>query len=435
MCLRTIQAPSSDSVAEGLKSALRAQPGASTLRNWYGLASKTLSLEDFRAAVMRQNDLTCLTIDTTGACDLSCSGMCYYHPGIDISQRLVPEDALQRAVEDAQAHLNLRQLIVMGKEPFLNPQRLFSLIRHAGSIKASDLKVGIVTNGRHVHRHWDALSEVSASKALDFIDISIDSGFPEQHDSIRGIPGTFDLAFSALKQVGERLTGVRPCVSAALRTDNAEGLLELVLKAAPFNNNFCITPIQPPPFGNTAPISTAAIAAFLHRLIGVLNEGLVDAGVEVVVSLHGLYLYDAVQDGFFGWEDLREDRSGQVIFTCTVLPEYGWRLARITYTGAYLSHAHFLQVQNPEKHATGYIQNEPIMTLYERAKERSGLFGRLLDSRATHSCCGRPCWSSCFGGWTVSENSFLTGKPLASKPSLCLKGEAVLNILQESVAQ
>jgi len=59
--------------------------------------------------------LTFLTIDTTGACDLTCREMCYYNPQIDISKPSVRVAAIKQAVADAARELNLKTLVLAGK--------------------------------------------------------------------------------------------------------------------------------------------------------------------------------------------------------------------------------------------------------------------------------------------------------------------------------
>jgi len=425
----------SDATIEGLRAALEVQSDAPTLRAWLGLASGELSFDEYYNGELSRRWLPFLTVDTTGACDLVCRDMCYYHPKIVTTRKPAPETALRDAIRDTQRELGLKALVFSGKEPFLNAELLFALSEYAASIKKGDFVVGAVTNGRHVARHWDVLSSLAAKNGLDFLDISIDSGFAEQHDAIRGVEGTFARAFSAVEESAARLGGVRISVSSVLREDNAAGILELIRRAAGCTPYFNIQPIQPPPFAVTKPLSLSELFAFVRSLATCLESELAGRGLEILVALHGLYVHEAVRQGFFRWEDLRENADGQtyaikqvsgncIVFNAAVLPEYGWRQARITYTGAYLAYAHFLQTPDPEKFAIGYVQEEPILALYERAKQEGGHAHQLLQARRCHDCLGRPCWTSCFGGWTASENSILTNHSLEAKPALCLKTAA-----------
>jgi MoaA/NifB/PqqE/SkfB family radical SAM enzyme len=421
-----------DVLLEGIATALQRHPEGRALRLWLGLATGKLTFADYYQAVLERPWLSVLTIDTTGACDLSCSDMCYYNPAIDIRRPLVPEEALTRAIDDADKCLNLHTLVLAGKEPFLNAKRAFSLLRHCGPLENRSFTAGVVTNGRLLHRHWPELEALACNHCLDFLDISIDSGFPSQHDGIRGLPRTFDLAFSAVCEASDRLTGVRISLTSILRQDNAAGILELLRKSVHWVRCFHIFPIQPPPFVSTPPLDAAFVVTFLKDLANFLGSEFRGAGVEITVTVPGLYLLEAVAAGLFGWADLEENHQGAclatkviagniIVYSCAVLPEQACRLARITYDGAYLAHLHFLQAPQPHDLAIGYIQEEPIISLYTRAVGAGTHFHQIVTSRAFHECHSRSCWPSCFGGWTVAENAFLNGQALTAQPRLCPK--------------
>lgn len=419
-------------VVQGLREALESQSNAPTLRAWLALATEDLSFDEYYVQELMRNELLFLTIDTTGACDLSCPGMCYYHPDIDIRRRPVPLSILQEVIRDAQLALSLKALVFSGKEPLLNPRLLFDLIRYAQRLEDKKFAVGFVTNGRNLARHWDTLTQLASGHALDFMDISIDSGFPEQHDQIRGLEGTFIKAFTAVQESALRLPGVRVSVSSVVRQDNAEGIFELLRRSTGHTRYFNFQPIQPPPFSQLSGLTLQELLAFLHGLVHLLKTTLSGANLEILVALHGIYVEEIINAGFFEWRDLRENNEKQtyaqkevdgnlLIFNSAVLPEYGWRQARITYDGSYITHAHFLQVPNPEKYAVGNVLSESIVDLYQRGKERNGYAHQLLQSRERHECRKRSCWSSCFGGWTASENSLITQRNLSTQPSLCRK--------------
>jgi hypothetical protein len=290
----------------------------------------------------------------------------------------------------------------------------------------------VVTNGRLVHRHWSELEELARKHCLDFLDISIDSGFPAQHDGIRGLPGTFDLAFSAACEAASRLNGVRISLTSILRQDNPEGILQLLRKASPWVRCFHISPIQPPPFVSTPPLEAEFVVGFLRCLTHLLESELRGADLEITVTVPGLYVMEAVAAGLFDWADLEENHqgaclarkevgAGTVAYWCLVLPEQACRLARITYDGAYLAHLHFLQAPQPQEYAVGYIQEESIVSLYKKALAAGRHFHQIVMSRARHDCRNKPCWPSCFGGWTVAENAFLNGQAITAQPLLCRK--------------
>jgi len=422
------------SIASGLATASLRYPEGQTLKFWLALLRGEMYFGGLLDHMRAHPQLSYLTIDTTGVCDLRCPGMCYYHPDIDVRQQHVPIDALARSIADAKEHLNLQSLVFAGKEPLQNMPRLVQLAQFASDLPGEKLSIGLVTNGRAIGKHRVELDALASEGNLSFMDVSIDSGIAVQHDAIRGIHGTQALAMSALKECSQAWTSVRVGSTSVLRNDNANGILELLRSAASFNRHFFITPIQPPPYTTTAPLPWSAIRDFLNQLTDLLQSELKDAGVEVMVSLLGIYLTEAQREGFLAWEDLREDSAGQCYVETSlgsntlqmhvqVLPETGWRIGRITYTGAYLPNTHFLQVSDPERFAVGYIQERSIVELYEEALSSKGILVEILDSRETHACKGRPCWDHCFGGLVGAEHSYVGGAPLLQQPLLCLRTE------------
>jgi len=400
---------------------------------WSALANEDITFDEFGNWVEGRNELTFLTIDTTGSCDLTCNGMCYYHPEIDRRKEFVSEAALKQAITDSVKELNLRSLVFAGKEPFLNPRRLFSLLDFIGAREDRSFQTGVVTNGRHIQRFWKEIEALVARDRLDFIDISIDSGFAAQHDELRGVHGTFERAFAATQRLADYFPGVRLTIPSVLRTDNSEGILKLI-RLADHVKNFQVQPIQPPPFSSIRPLAAGFVIEFLRRLEEALHKELGGRGIEVSVELLGIYLMEAAQAGFFRWQDLREDAHGTVytereisgnrlVLTCETFPLQAWRLARITYEGAYLAHMHFLQTPNRNSFLVGYIQDQPITKLFKKALAPDGFFQQVIRSRLNHDCRVRPCWNNCFGGWNGAENAFLTGQPLTQQPRLCPKTE------------
>ena len=421
-------------VAEGLSLAASSQPHAPVLQAWSALANGQVTFTEFGKWVERRDELTFLTIDTTGVCDLLCSGMCYYHPEIDRRKGFAPEDSLKRAIQDSVERLRLKSLVFAGKEPFLNPRRLFNLLDFVDPRSKRNFQTGIVTNGRHIRRFWAELESIVAADRLDFIDVSIDSGYAAQHDEIRGVEGTFERAFAATQQIASRFPDLRLTIPSVLRHDNVEGILELIRLASEHASNFQVQPIQPPPYSSIRPLSADFVVDFLHKVTGFLRNELRGRNIEVSVELLGIYLMEVAQAGFFSWSDLREDEHGTVyaesvidgnrlVLTCDCLPLQAWRLARITYEGAYLAHMHFLQTTDRSSFLVGYVQDEPITQLFKRALAQGSHFQNIVDSRAGHDCRSRPCWNNCFGGWNGAENAFLTGLPLNRQPQLCTKTE------------
>jgi hypothetical protein len=363
--------------------------------------------------------------------------MCYYNPKMNIRQQPVPVKALEDAILAGHRELALRNLIFSGREPLLNAAPFLNLARFSAALPDPKLAVGLVTNGRGIAKHWVQLDALADEGALTFLDISLDSGVAAQHDAIRGVPGTFQRAYTSFKRCVRAWHKVRVSAVSVLRHDNASGILELVRRSSHFNRHFFIAIIQPPVFSTTRPLLWKEVHDFLHQLISLLEGELRQANLEVTLSLLGIYLWDAEREGYLRWEDIQEDAQGQCFVEhqigdsrlqlhLHVLPETGRRIARITFTGAYLPNTHFLQTPRPEDFAVGYIQEEPLPLLYRRAQASESVLAKMLKSRNTHVCRARPCWSSCFGGLSAAEHSFMGGPLLNQQPALCLKSEAEL---------
>jgi len=331
----------------------------------------------------------------------------------------------------------MRTLAIAGKEPFLNPRRLFDLLEFSGGLPDRAFATSVITNGRHIERHWDRLARVAEQGWLDSLDISIDSGIPEQHDAIRGVAGTHGLAVSALRRVILELPMVRVSACSVLRTDNAAGILELIRSQSDLVRRFWVFPFQPPPFSTLAPLTPSFVVAFLRDLATVLAGELRDAELVITVPIQGLYLREVAEAGLISWQALREDGLGNCVSSlragnsllnlqCCVLPEQASRLARITYTGDYLAQSHFLQTPDPRKMAIGNVDSESIGELYRRSKIPGSIFHQVILARQSHDCIRQNCWDTCFGGWSVAEQSLLDGTPLDHRPRLCRKVQSDL---------
>jgi hypothetical protein len=427
-----------------LRAASIAQPESGLLGWWAQLAEGTPGCwEGFRDYVRGRRVLNYLTLDTTGACDLTCAQMCYYNPAIDLQHREIDQAPIEKAIADAVEHLGLQTLVFAGKEPFLNPRRLFGLLSFCGPTGQRSYRTGVITNGRHFERHWDSFSALAGRGCIDYLDISIDSADPAQHDLYRGVPGTWQKATSAAMRIRSDFPGIDLTIPSVLRKDNRQGILNLIEQSSPWCSLFQIQPIQPPPYSILPPLRAEYIVRFIDDLVDLLDTRLHGCGIRVSVELIGLYLLECQQHGFFAWDEIREDSNAtlaaqaevggnQIVFQTEVFPLQAWKLARILYDGTYLAHMHFLQDANPRRLATGSLRELGIVELFERATGPGSYFDQIITSRAQHDCIRRPCWGNCFGLWNGAENSFVNNMPLSSQPALCQKTTEDFTILQTS---
>jgi hypothetical protein len=425
----------------GLKAAIAASRHSTSLEIWLNLAQASeaalsTAFEDFWRQLCKDHRLRILSIDTTGACDLRCPSMCYYHPGIALDRGLVDEFVLQQAIVDSVRDLNIELLMFMGKEPLLNPKRLFSLLSFVGPASERSFRTGLVSNGRNFNKRAAALTEAIENSQLDFIDVSIDSADNMVHDSIRGLPGSWQLTMEGVRWLAKQWSAYPLSIVSTLRRDNSGSILPLIDLCSGICRRYQIQVIQPPPYVSAPPLSSSFVIAFFENLLAHLSGSLQGRNLNVGFELHGCYIYDFLQAGFIRASAIREDEEGQLYVPLEaagnrltvlleILPLQAWRLGRILYDGSYLAHMHFLQAANPFHLSVGRIQDEPISTLYAKSIRLGSRFHDIVESRSSHDCKNRPCWRSCFGGWNGAENAFVSKQSLSAQPYLCTKGREV----------
>lgn len=397
---------------------------------WNGLRDGSLAWLDFESRFRALASLTYLTIDTTPACDLRCEG-CYYHPDIPVRGPRLDESAFVHATGTAIDELGTRVVVLAGKEPLLDAPRAWRLVESfSGLPSRGRVQVGIVTNGRQLEREWTRLEALDREGGLDFVDVSFDSGFAREHDAVRGVPGTFDRAFGALARMARELSYVRVGSACVLRPGNGPGLLELLRRTAGLEVAHWIAPLQPAPFACAVAPPTHEIGHFIDQVRDLLDRELAGAGADVTVSIPGVHVHDLVDAGTLRLDGVEEDERGQLFVSeerarnrlsvhLAVFPDNGWRQVRILSDGTFLSHLHFVQTPTPQRFAIGNLAASSIVELWRAALGPDRLAAQLLASRAHHECRERECWGTCLGGWTVSENSFLTGQRLDRQPALC----------------
>jgi len=355
--------------------------------------------------------------------------MCYYHPDISLNRQPISLELQKRAIRDAASELALSNLVFAGKEPLLNVQRLQELCSFAATLPNRHFQIGLVTNGRHVLKNIKVLEALVDGGVLNFVDVSIDSANRQQHDEIRGRSGTFELAVDALRRLSTD-GRIRISSSSVLRADNSAGILALIQQYSQTWKNYFVTPIQPPIFSPSPPLKWELIHDFLTSLRSQLIGSRVS--VEVMISVVGIYLHDAIQAGWLKIDQIHEDESGQIYAPVTagnsrillhiqLLPETAHRIARITYAGDYLPNSHFLQAARPEQFAIGNLNDTRLVELYRRSIQDDGVLAKLYSSRDNHDCRSQPCWSTCFGGISATEHSMVAGIPLHRRPHLCYK--------------
>lgn len=140
-----------------------------------------------------------LTIMVTGDCQCNCEHCLAYkmNRGEELSKNEI-FDVIDQALE-----LGVSQITFEGGEPTLRKD-LPELIEHVDKSKATSM---VVTNGQYLTK--DYVQELKES-GLDYINVSIDSPCPEEHDTFRGVSGLFEDATEGTKNSVDAgiLTGV-----------------------------------------------------------------------------------------------------------------------------------------------------------------------------------------------------------------------------------
>lgn len=134
-----------------------------------------------------------VTFKITDECNLKCS-MCGYARN-RMSEQAILEglrvDEWKRVVDEL-ADLGVMYISILGGEPLLYPG-LFEVLEH---IRKRGIQSGITTNGVHLRQHAEQLMAVG----LHRINVSLDA-FPDVHDRIRGVEGTFAAAMEGIKHL------------------------------------------------------------------------------------------------------------------------------------------------------------------------------------------------------------------------------------------
>ncbi|MDI6859435.1 MAG: radical SAM protein [Methanocellales archaeon] len=140
-----------------------------------------------------------LTIMVTGDCQCDCEHCLAYkmNRGEELSKNEI-FDVIDQALE-----LSVSQITFEGGEPTLRKD-LPELIGYIDKSKATSM---VVTNGQYLTK--DYVQELKEF-GLDYINVSIDSPYPEEHDKFRGVSGLFEDATEGIKNSVDAgiLTGV-----------------------------------------------------------------------------------------------------------------------------------------------------------------------------------------------------------------------------------
>ena len=149
-----------------------------------------------------------LMLEPLFRCSLACAGCgkVQYPPHI-LKKQLTPEECFA-AVEECGAPM----VSIPGGEPLLHPQ----FIRLLEIVRREDMPLTIETNGLL------CTPEIAAEIAKSpnrFVSVSIDGADAETHEWVRGVPGAFEAARQAVRNLVA--AGIRPQVIFTVMRRNA----------------------------------------------------------------------------------------------------------------------------------------------------------------------------------------------------------------------
>jgi len=159
----------------------------------------------------------------TEGCNLACRH-CWLAPKLDSTGRqypTLPVDVFETAIREAKP-LGLSGVKLTGGEPLLHPHfmQLLEIVRR------EELGLTVETNGLLCTP--EIASEIAKSPK-NFVSVSIDGTDAATHEWVRGVPGSFDAARQAVRNLVA--AGIRPQIIFSVMRGNAEQLDAIVAMA------------------------------------------------------------------------------------------------------------------------------------------------------------------------------------------------------------
>lgn len=182
--------------------------------------------------------LQSVSVRVTKACNLRCE-QCYSFSGMKYDKELSLSEMkdMMKQLKD----LGTLRIFFTGGEPFIRPD-MMDILRYADKMRFA---IYISTNGTIINRK--TMRALKHLKHLKTFQVSID-GMEEMHDSIRGVPGTFEKAISVLKYAKKTLAsdGMKVTVVFTLMKKNKHDAIKLqsCLKDIGIDT-FAVVPLYP----------------------------------------------------------------------------------------------------------------------------------------------------------------------------------------------
>jgi len=164
------------------------------------------------------------SIRVTMACNLKCKH-CYSIAGKKLNNELSLGE-IKKVVNELK-QLGAIRIFFTGGEPFIRPDILEIL----DYTDRNNFAIYISTNGTLINQK--IINSLKCLKHLKTFQISLD-GVDKTHDSIRGIPGTFDKVINTIKLVKKELKNTKIAIISTLMKDNLDEIEKLFKLAIKF---------------------------------------------------------------------------------------------------------------------------------------------------------------------------------------------------------
>lgn len=152
----------------------------------------------------------------TNACNLKCKH-CYQRAGIRATDELTTKEKIQAVEEMARA--GVVSIAFSGGEPLVAPD-FYDVVAKA---KEEGIHVALATNGTLI---TDKVAKKLKDAGVDYVEISLDSADPEQHDAFRGASGSFGRALEGIKHCVDQ--GLLTCVATTVTQPNLHEVPDII---------------------------------------------------------------------------------------------------------------------------------------------------------------------------------------------------------------
>lgn len=322
--------------------------------------------------------------EITLACDLACQ-----HCGSRAGRRRRDELDTAEALDlvGQMAELGTREVGLIGGEAYLRKDWL----QIVAAVRAAGMECGLQSGGRNLNPERLA---AGAAAGLQGVGLSID-GLREVHDELRGVPGSFDRALTALRGVAahDMVASVNTQINTSSLPQLRE-LMDLIIDAGATNWQLAITVAM----GNAADHPELLLQPWQMLEVMPLLADLCEEGRE-----RGLFVQPANNIGYYGpYESIIRNVLDEELYWrgCTA----GDSVIGIEADGTIKSCPGL-----PSPYAGGNIRDRRLRDIWENADPLAFVRRRTVDD--LWGFCGTCYYAEvCMGGCTWTAHA-LMGRP------------------------